>query len=806
MTLKKYKEKRTRTKTPEPSGKVNKGDDEVLRFVVHKHHAQRLHFDLRLELFGVLVSFAVPKEPSKDPKKKRLAIHAEDHPFEYRTFEGEIPEGQYGAGKVEIWDEGVYNYVGCKEKSKKYNEEKIKKGLTKGHFVLEFYGKKLKGTYALVKFKTGKQDTWLFYKVSDERWKKEAVKKKSTQKKFTSPAKKQLQAVLKSVDAKKEKVANVSPMLAELVREPFDSPGWLFEIKYDGFRAIAEKVEGEVDLYSRNGKSFNERFPEVVKELKRLPFDAVFDGELVMVNKKGHSQFDLIKDSSRAGTLTYCIFDLLSLQGKSLIDVSLTERKKVLRKIFPRKSQVLLYVDHIEKTGISFFDIASKAGLEGVMAKKADSAYEIGKRSTNWKKIKRVKEKKVYIVGFTEPKKGSRGIGSLALAQKKKGNYEYVGNAGSGISERQSVVLRNELEKVERKTTALSEIPKTKYSFTWVKPLYKISVQYSEVTGKGMLRHPVIGEIEEIDFESYQQELKPKKTSERFHLSNPNKILYPQVKYTKKDIAEYYIEIGDVILPYLKNRPMVLHRFPEGIDMEGFYQKDMAGTTPKWVKTKRIYSKSTKRYLDYVLCNNLETLVYLVNLGSLELHPWHSQVSSINNPDYVLFDLDPHGALFINVVRVAREIHQLLDEINVPNYCKTSGKTGLHIYVPLEARYTYAQARTFAELVGRMIVKKVPEIATMERTIKKREKKVYIDVLQNRKGQTAVSVYSLRPVRGALVSTPLKWSEVTAKLSPQKYTLKTMGKRIKKQGDLWEEILKEKTNIQKALTSLEKNV
>ncbi|MFN7161199.1 MAG: DNA ligase D [Candidatus Gracilibacteria bacterium] len=797
MALDLYQSKRNFKKTSEPKGKERKTVSKLL-FVVQKHDASHLHYDFRLELDGVLKSWAIPKGPSLDPEDKRLAVEVEDHPFEYRNFEGHIPKGNYGAGDVIVWDTGVYHSPDAK--TQKENYEMLMKGYKKGHLQFVLEGKKLKGSYDLFRIKDGKN--WLLVKKHDEYASTEniLVKKDSvlSAKKLPSPKK-----------GKDPMPYHIKPMLATLTEKPFDDKDWIFEIKWDGYRAIAEVKDGKVELYSRNYLNFKERYSAVTEALEKLGHDVVLDGEVVVLDRKGISKFQLLqKYTEEGGNLTYQVFDILYLDGTDLRKYPLIERKKLLELLLPKKG-ILKYSGHIEEKGASMYTEAQKAGLEGVMAKNKNSAY-IPQRSEQWLKLKTEKRQEAIICGFTEPQGTREHFGSLILGVYVDNKLTFVGHTGSGFDGKKLRSLHTLLLRLKTKDSPFERKPKTNMPVTWVKPELLCEVKFSEWTDDGIMRHPIfMGLREDKDPKLVKKEI-PQKTSHeektvqgKVELTNPKKVYWPELGLTKKDLFSYYEKIADTILPYLKDRPESLNRHPNGIHGTNFYQKNTTYDLPDFIETTTIYSESAEKNIHYILCQNKETLLYMANLGCIEINPWNSRVGKLEYPDYMVIDLDPGENTIKELVQVAQVVHEILDMACEKSYVKTSGKTGLHIFVPLRGKYHYGQVRIFSEYIATLVHKALPDITSIERSPSKRKDKIYIDFLQNRIGQTLAAPYCLRPVKEATVSTPLLWEEVNDKLDLTNFTMDVIFKRLKKYGDLWESLPNETVDLKKSITCLE---
>ncbi|MDG5813833.1 DNA ligase D [Chitinispirillales bacterium ANBcel5] len=831
MSLNNYNRKRIFTNSPEPPPLHHNSVVSPFRFVIQKHRATRLHYDLRLEHKGVLKSWAVPRGPALNPESKRFAVMVEDHPLEYRHFEGIIPEGNYGAGEVIIWDEGSFSVNGCKDR--KECENYFEKGLQKGHIQFELSGKKLKGLFHLIKTHGKEEKAWLLIKGKDSfssnrdiLLEEQSVRSDMTIGQLKKAANLSLHRVdqtkLVSLlrDAPQKSFSGpLKPMKATLVNTIFDRQGWYFEIKWDGYRAIAECLGGEVKLYSRNGNSFNELFTPVVKELNSLDFDAVFDGEIVIVDENGKSDFGMLQNyrTTGKGILVYYIFDLIYYKGYDLTGLALHSRKEMLQTIFPSNSNHLKYSKHIETNGKALYKAAQEHQLEGVMAKDSAAPYTPGIRSRLWQKVKIVKQQDMIIGGFTEPAGGRKGLGALILGVYDEGKLKYTGHVGSGFSDKMLGDLRHTLEGKKIEACPFFKTPCKDTNATWVKPELVCVVRFSEWTSDGFMRHPVfLGLREDISPEQTIEE-KPQSTKKRFTvksnqtktkisghnliLTNTDKIYFPEDKISKGEIIDYYREIYPWILPHLSERPQSLHRFPDGIYGNHFFHKDMEHL-PYWVQSEIITDSESLEATKYLLCQDEASLVYMINLGAIEINPWISRRSSQDYPDYMVIDLDPLECPFSDVVHTALEVHSVLNLIGAPNYIKTSGSKGMHIFVPLEAKYSYDQSRQFAMLICHAVNRQLPATTSMERIPSRRRGKVYLDYLQNLKGKTIASVYSLRPHPGAPVSTPLHWEEVTSTLNPKLFTIKTIFKRLGERGDLWRPVLGAGINMSECLHKL----
>ena len=810
MGLGKYLRKRHFNKTPEPKGQGKTAASKKLAFVVQEHHASRLHYDFRLELGGVLKSWAVPKGPSLNPHEHHLAVQTEDHPYEYRKFEGVIPEGNYGAGNVIIWDEGWYE---PREPSGD-PQTVLQAGFKKGHLAFILHGKKLRGEFALIKLHDSKDpDAWLLIKKGDEFAKNADVTKQDESVKSHKRVD-DLGGKLPdlSVYPKKAEPWTVKPMLCTLVDEPFSKDGWLFEIKWDGYRAIGSKHRSNIQLYSRNNIDFAEKYPPMAEALRDLKHDVMLDGEIVVVDAKGQSHFEWLQNWQRdpQGTLRYYVFDILWCDGHDLRTMPLSERRQLLKLVLPA-SDVLRISDDIETDGLKFFKEMEKRGMEGMVAKQADSEYREGDRGPAWLKVKTHLRQEVVIGGYTEPRGGRKYLGSLLVGVYDKGELKYVGHSGGGIPDEQRKLLRDKLQKLERQTSPFQTEPKPNAPVHWVRPEVVSEMSFSEWTEEGYMRHPV--------FEGLRSDKAPKSvhketaqhvaiakagkpTSTAIEFTHLDKIFFPRHAYTKGDLVSYYQSVAEYILPYLKDRPCSMLRMPNGITGEGFFQKNNEHL-PDWVPHADIFSESNNADLRWIVGGRLDTLLYMVQLGCVEINPWNSRTGSLGKPDWAVIDLDPEGVSFKQVIEVARTVKEVCDEWHIPSYPKTSGKTGIHIYVPLHAKYTYEQAKNFAHLIALEVNKRQPKLTSVERLPEKRQHKIYLDFLQNREGQTLAAPYSVRPTPDATVSTPLHWEEVTASLKPTDFTINNVGKRLKQEGDLWKPVLQKGIDLAATLKRIE---
>ena len=852
-----YRKKRDPDRTPEPFGGRPPSGGRL--FVVQKHAARRLHYDLRLEMDGVLKSWAVPKGPSGHPEEKRLAVHVEDHPIEYGDFEGVIPAGNYGAGSVIVWDHGWYRSTKPQDPLEQ---------LARGKLEVEIFGHKMRGRWTLARM-SGKDREWLLLKKSDgaavppgaveliERYPRSVISGLTVEEMADLSGRlaavrarlDELGAPRGTVDARAQAFT-----LATLSERPFSDPAWLFEIKYDGVRVLADREGERVTLYGRSGQDTTSRYPEIARALRALPLERfVIDGEIVALDDAGRSSFQRLQPrmaltdprdiafAMAQRPVVAVFFDCLMLDDRDLRRLPLVDRKECLRLLVPPLG-VVRYGDHVVGEGADFFDAASEQRLEGIVAKKARSLYT-GRRTGDWIKIKCQRRQEFVVGGYTDPQ-GSRGhFGALHLGlydgPSSAPRLVYVSKVGTGFDAATLESIWKRLQPLARATPPFEAgaIPAGR-GHHWVEPRLVAEVRFSDWTDDGGIRHPSfiglredkkpldcrregsepedamarpepltptgaaaraqpLAQPDKIDGArvgglgggavsappQLEQEAPVAAPRPKLQPTNVKKIFWPAEGYTKGDLIAYYERVAPLMLPYLKDRPLVLTRYPDGIAGKSFYQKDAPEFAPTWVRTERIYSKDTERDIAYLVVDDVEMLRYVANSAAIPIHLWASRIPSLERPDWVVLDLDPKGAPFTDVVRVALALRSILERLELPSYVKTSGATGLHILLPLGARYTYEQARTFARLLAMLGVQAEPEISTVARPLRSRGGKVYIDFGQNGHGQTIVAPYSLRPLPGAPASCPLQWREVTPALDPARFTLETLPKRFEKMAD-----------------------
>ena len=804
--LEAYREKRTASRTPEPfGGRVVAGGS---IFVVQKHAARQLHWDLRLELDGVLLSWAVPKGPSPNQADKRLAMQTEDHPLEYAEFEGVIPEGEYGAGPMIVWDRGVWVPL-----------EDPHEGLEKGKLLFELRGHKLLGNWTLVKTRQA-PNSWLFIKERDaylepdkstEDYPDDSIYSGLTVVEFplADEHAEEIKARLAETGATKRTVEadDVSLMLASAEERPFDREGWVFELKYDGYRLLGQRAGREPYLRSRAGHEMTGTFPEIARAVRGLAYDdLLLDGEVVVNDAEGKPSFSRLQrrgripnkaDALKASVelpAVYYAFDILGLEGYDLRSLPLTERKQILREVLPSVGPIR-YSDHIKERGKALHQQVEAMRLEGIVGKKADAPYR-GGRSKNWVKVRTVRVEDFVVVGWTQPKGGRSGFGSLHIAQYDGDDLVYEGSVGSGFRDAELdevLTLLQEIE-VDSCPCTLGAVPKAKGAH-WVRPEIVAEVKYKEFTDQGLARQPSFSRFRpdkrphECAVEGSTGEAEPPEPAavavaeERtVPFTNLDKVFWPEEGYTKGDLIEYHRKVAEWMLPYLQDRPLVMTRYPDGIDGKSFFQKDAPPYAPEWFRRVTVWSEGAERELSYFVAEDVESLLYVINMGTIPLHVWSSRIATLAAPDWCILDLDPKEAPFSDVVEVARTIHQLCEEIELPSFPKTSGSSGIHVLIPLGRQLTYEQSRTLAQLLGRVVVAERPDIATLTRSPGKREGKVYIDFVQNGHGRLLVAPFTVRPLAGAPVSAPLKWSEVNKRLQIENHTIKSVPKRMKRLG------------------------
>ncbi|HTP89849.1 MAG TPA: DNA ligase D [Candidatus Acidoferrales bacterium] len=862
MPLEEYVAKRKFEKTPEPApGKIASGSASHY-FCVQRHDATRLHYDFRLEIDGVLKSWAVPKGPTLDPGVKHLAAHVEDHPVEYGSFEGNIPAGNYGAGSVMLWDRGSFELLGGVPGDQQ---------IARGDLKFRLHGEKLNGDFALVHMKgRGKGNEWLIIKKRDEfaapGWDVEAhaysVLSGRTQEEIarnlparkskrktagaadrvweSRPAKRAARAATSEKPAPKRKKpkidasaipgaraaempVSIEPMSASIADRAPRGAEWLFEIKWDGVRAIAFVEDEEVRLQARSGLRCERQYPELAVLHHHLAASqAILDGEIAVLDPKGVSRFHLIQPRIansdpnavahlvRSTPVVYFVFDLLYLDGYDLRGVPLARRRELLEQTL-EPGAVVRISEAFPGAGEELLEAARENGLEGILAKHAASRYE-SRRSRDWLKIKIVSEQEFVIGGFTGPQGDREYFGALVLGVNKDGKLHWVGNVGTGFDHRQLATLYARLQPLITPKCPFAERPKPDRGMTWVKPDLVCQVKFGSWTQDDRLRAPVfLGLRNDVDAPAVSREAPAELLAagareasltidgHTLKFTNLKKLYYPDDGVAKGDVLNYYAGIADLILPYLTDRPLSLKRYPNGIKEPYFFQKDTPESYPSWLHTQVIDD------INYVFADDRASLLYLVNLGCIDHNPWMSRAGSLDNPDYVLIDLDPQECPYDMIVDAALLVKQVLEEIGLAGYPKTTGGDGMHIYIPLEPVYSYEEARIFAELISRLLVHERPQMFTTPRSVAKRQRnRVYFDYLQIGKSKTISAPYVLRAYQGAPVATPLEWSEVAHGLDPKQFHIRNARARFAEKGDIFRGVLEKPQDLHDALPRLEK--
>lgn len=826
--LKAYRDKRDFKKTREPHGAKSKHKTERLRFVVQRHHASHLHYDFRLELDGVLKSWAVPKGPSLNPTDKRLAVQVEDHPIDYASFEGSIPKGHYGAGQVHIFDAGYYDFL------EDANTSEFSTKLEKGSIKFVLHGHVLKGEFALVRMQDGKNKNWLLIKHRD----KYALDGPFDIEDFVDDKIKNISRAIETDGEhinrrrdkrdKKKLVENAGTekqdlMKVKLIEKVPQEQGWVFEKKYDGYRIVATRNKSNIEVMSRNGINMSPLFPSLVTCLQQAVVQRFqLDGELILEDARGKSFFQSLQKGEpfKGGlTLKYIAFDLLDLDGNDLTGFPLIERRALLE-LFLKKNKfsMVLPAEILDGKPNELLAYAEEKGWEGVVGKLTSSSYQRGRRSGDWVKIKVRKNLEALVCGFTKPSGSRAYFGALILGYYEEGRLIYLGNCGTGFTDADLKEIYELVEKfkVNDKPFAPAIMVAKEKEVSWLDPQLVVSVSYNDWTQDRRLRHAVFKGIrtdktrDNINFEEIRATLPPERIQEEMiidgnlvQLSNLNKIYWPDEGYTKGQMLTYYDEFADYMLPFLHDKPISLNRFPNGIASKSFFQKDvLPKNLPSWLETSIIFSESSNRDVHYLICNNRESLLYIANLGSIEINPWLSTYQKPEMPTFAVLDLDPNGMDFLEVIRVALTVSELLRQIKVEGYVKTSGSTGLHIYFYLQEYYNYEVARNFVEWLATSVHQQHPQTTSMERNVNKRKGLIYLDFMQNRRGQTVAAPYAIRPKKGATISTPLDWEEVNAKLTIAHYDIRSVPNRLRNMIDPWQSIWNNPIDLKSVLAAL----
>lgn len=818
MALERYREKRKFERTPEPPGQEVAEAGRV--FCIQRHDASRLHYDLRLEVGGTLKSWAVPKGPSLDPAVKQLAVLVEDHPIEYASWEGNIPKGNYGAGSMMLWDTGHFEVLGG---------DAPEKQLERGDFKFRLHGEKARGEFALVRMKDrktgGESKDWLLikkkdafarpgYDIEDHAW---SVKTARTQHEIEQDLAPLPESPMPS---------KIEPMLAHLAHEIPRGEGWLYEIKWDGVRAMAF-LAGELRFAGRKGNDISAQYPELQAIGAQIGArSAILDGEIAVLDDKGRPSFERIQPRimasgtsaiatlARSRPAVFFAFDLLYLDGRDLRGLPLEERKRRLRSIATESA--FLRISESFDDGAALLAAATKQGLEGIVAKRAGSFYE-SRRSPDWVKVKAVTEGEFVICGFT---KGEREFfGALLLGVHDGGRLRFAGNVGTGFDRALMKKIHEMLRKLAAAKSPFSETVKLPQPITWVRPELAATVKFLEWTEEGRLRAPVFvglrGDVDPAECvrdRTASAEAKRELIAEgpdqaaveiegqTFTIRNLKKIFYPAQGYTKRDVVNYYDAAASWLLPHWRDRPLSLRRFPDGIAKEGFFQKNAEGL-PDWIRTATI--RDGDEAAARVVGDNRAQLVYLAQLGCIDQNPWMSRIESLDQPDFILVDLDAQECSYDLVVEAAHVVRKKLEALGLTGYPKTTGGDGMHVYIPLEPEYLYEQTKSFAEILARLCAAERPDLFTTPRAVSKRRKdRVYFDYLQNGRGKTISAPYVLRAYDGAPVATPLDWTEVKPGLTPKQFHIRNALERFRRTGDLFAGVLTRKQRLEPALEKL----
>ena len=772
--LRSYRAKRDFGATPEPASAAPPaagapgGQEGLPRFVIQEHHATRLHWDLRLERDGVLASWAIPNGLPTEPKDNRLAVRTEDHPIEYLDFHGEIPRGSYGAGTMTIWDRGTYEVL-------KWEPRKVE---------VRFHGERAQGRYAL--FPLDRSDDpkdWMIHRMDPP----------------ADPAAEPMPEVL-------------APMLARLGPLPRRDDDWAFEVKWDGVRAIAHSEPGRLRFFSRNLNEITDRYPELSRLNRALSHHrAILDGEIVAFDADGRPDFGTLQQRMHLGSearvrrlardapVTYVIFDLLWLDGHSLLRAPYSERRERLAEL-ELTGERWQTPDHVVGRGADLLAASAEQGLEGVVAKRLDSPYEPGRRSPCWVKVKNVNRQE-FVIGGWLPGEGRRRerIGALlAGVRDEDGSLRYAGRVGTGFTEAELDRLAELLRPLERPTSPFAPGgPRPPRGAVWVEPRHVAEVEFREWTQGGQLRAPSYKGLRDdkpADLVVREDRAPRAEVDGReIKLSNLDKVLYPRAGFTKRDVIEYYAAIAPVLVPHLAGRPLTLKRYPNGVEGDFFYEKQAPSHRPEWVHTERVATKS--KSIDFVVVDDVATLVWLANLADLELHTSLSLARSIERPTMVAFDLDPGPpATIVECCRVALLLQGMFDGLGLQSFAKTSGSKGMQVYLPVNADVTYADTKPFAKTVAEVLEREEPGLVVSRQTKTLRKGKVLVDWSQNDEKKTTVSVYSLRARERPTVSTPVTWDEVRATAEsgdPEELTFDAgaVRERVAEHGDLFAEVL-----------------
>ena len=847
-----------------------------LLFVVQQHSATRLHYDFRLECDGVLKSWAVPKGPSLDPADKRLAVPTEDHPFDYASFEGVIPPGQYGAGEVIVWDCGVYSpdEKDAWVEDRDVAQAQVMEGLEKGKLSVTLRGEKLKGSFALVR--TSRKD-WLLIKHKDRFVTKDDVAARNrsvlsgiaVDEMKARPVQRMDAAKLAPAGRHEAMPGKLEPMHAELADAPFNKADWMWEPKLDGYRVLAFVRSNKVSLRSRRGLELADEYPRLAAELGKQGPSMILDGEVVAFDEDGKPSFNALQN--RSPTVVFYCFDLLHFGGVDLRKAPYADRRRYLAQCLLPSPLVQLV--HAAEDGVELYSAALASGFEGVIGKRKQSRYEAGKRSGAWLKVKSVKTADFVVGGYTQGKGGRAPLGALLIGTWKGRKLQYASHVGSGFDDRTLKKVQARLEPLQRKTCPFTGKPELNAPTIWVEPQVVVEVKFQGWTDDGSLRAPVFlrlrddvdpkavrrregGEVRpaaraqsaDSAIDQVLQQLDNRKASftlsvgrETVQLTHLDRVYWPadpalkQPALTKRDLLRYFAQVAPFILPHLADRPLTMIRMPDGIGGQRFFQKHWTQARPKFAETITVFSGTKDESHEYLLCSNLPTLLWLAQSGTLEFHVWHSRArpgpdckaqsadyasslealesSVLNYPDYVVFDIDPYiysgneapgdepelnNVAFEKGKEVAFRLRELLNGMQLEPIVKTSGKTGLHVFLPIRRTIDFDAAREVSERVGRHLMRLHPKDVTLEWSVPKRTGKIFMDYNMNVRGKTLNVAYSPRGAPGAPVSMPLTWDEL-AKAHPLDFRLTNAAEFLRRSGDRWRDALARKQSLEQAL-------
>ena len=841
MALELYRRKRNFSTTPEPEGRVGRRRRRGLAFVIQKHAASHLHYDFRLELDGVLLSWAVPKGPSLDPGVRRLAMHVEDHPIEYGDFEGVIPPRQYGSGTVLLWDRGTWIAHGDPQD-----------GYRKGKLKFDLEGQKLRGGWVLVKSHGGKyakqDNAWFLIKEDDEYAEPERVASIVESRPESVASGRSLEEIAADQDrvwhsdrsvadnvksgavAKRARTAHrspgeiegaekaalpdfVEPQLATLVSEPPAGEGWLHEMKLDGYRILARIERGTARLYSRNGKEWTRNFPSIAKAAARLPVKTAWiDGEVVVLQPDGRSSFQALQNALTQGDqpLHYYVFDLPYLDGYDLRRAPLVERKRLLAQLVGGQHDAVRLSDHVAGSGAAYYREACRLKLEGIIAKRAGAPYQAG-RGRNWVKVKCEMRQEMVIGGYTDPEGSRTGFGALLLGVYEDGRLRYAGKVGTGFNEETLRAVKQKLDGLEQKEAPFVDPPRGAEARRshWVKPELVAEVKFTEWTHDGTLRHPSFQGLREDKKATEVVRERPSEENDAGHeaaradrsparkktartkaaksdetiagiaLTKATKVLYPEADITKQDLARYYESVADWILPHLEDRPLTLVRCPDGWNKQCFFQKNADDGVDAAIE--RVPVTTSEGPARYMMANSLSAIVALVQMGALEMHPWGSRRPRLDRPDRMILDFDPDDALaWRDLVEAVQLTKALFEEIGLVGYLKTTGGKGLHIVVPLKPSRGWDEIKGFSKAVAELLVRTFPDRFTDKVAKSRRHGKIFIDYLRNAEGATAIAAYAVRARANAPVATPIGWDELKREVRFDHFNVRNVPARLKR--------------------------